>query len=201
MKRFIYVFLLICALLGNSAHIGTGGDVVPYYNENNVLANNVKTELANEVDSYIKQVAPTSLVTAEYLVTECHEYDVDIIFVLAQGTIESHFATKGIGGKINSIFNVCVYDNIKSGNKVNKSHRYGHPDESIEPYLQLLRESYLVNGKTEADMLVNYVNLYGQRYASHPQYETQLASVMKRIKRTTKIDSLNQKYRDIQIQA
>jgi beta-N-acetylglucosaminidase len=200
MKRFIYVFLLICALLGNSAHIGTGGDVVPYYNENIVLANNVKTELANEVDSYIKQVAPTSLVTAEYLVTECHEYDVDIIFVLAQGTIESHFATKGIGGKINSIFNVCVYDNIKSGSKVNKSHRYEHPDESIEPYLQLLRESYLVNGKTEADMLVNYVNLYGQRYASHPQYETQLASVMKRIKRTTKIDSLNQKYRDIQIQ-
>lgn len=201
MKRFIYVFLLICALLGNSAHIGTGGDVVPYYNENNVLANNVKNELTNEVDSYIKQVAPTSLVTAEYLVTECHEYDVDIIFVLAQGTIESHFATKGIGGKINSIFNVCVYDNIKSGNRVNKSHRYEHPDESIEPYLQLLRESYLVNGKTEADMLVNYVNLYGQRYASHPQYETQLASVMKRIKRTTKIDSLNQKYRDIQIQA
>jgi flagellum-specific peptidoglycan hydrolase FlgJ len=201
MKRFIYVFLLICALLGNSAHIGTGGDVVPYYNENNALANNVKIELTNEVDSYIKQVAPTSLVTAEYLVTECHEYDVDIIFVLAQGTIESHFATKGIGGKINSIFNVCVYDNIKSGNRVNKSHRYEHPDESIEPYLQLLRESYLVNGKTEADMLVNYVNLYGQRYASHPQYETQLASVMKRIKRTTKIDSLNQKYRDIQIQA
>lgn len=201
MKRFIYVFLLICALLGNSAHIGTGGDVVPYYNENNVLANNVKIELINEVDSYIKQVAPTSLVTAEYLVIECHEYDVDIIFVLAQGTIESHFATKGIGGNINSIFNVCVYDNIKSGNRVNKSHRYEHPDKSIEPYLQLLRESYLVNGKTEADMLVNYVNLYGQRYASHPQYETQLASVMKRIKRTTKIDSLNQKYRDIQIPA
>lgn len=199
MKRFIYVFLLICVLLGNSAHIGTGGDMVPYYNENNVLANNIKIELTNEVDSYIKQVAPTSLVTAEYLVTECHEYDVDIIFVLAQGTIESHFATRGIGGKINSIFNVCVYDNIKSSNRVNKTHCYIHPDDSIEPYLQLLRESYLVNDKTEQDLLTHYVNMHGHRYASNPQYEIQLASVIRRIKHTTKIDSLNQRYKEIQL--
>lgn len=203
MKRFFYLFFLVCAILCTSFKMGPNGMEPEPQMESLDLASmalSVRNELANEVDNYIKTVAPTSLVNAEYLVSECHEYDIDIAFVLAQGTIESHFATKGIGGKINSIFNVCVYDNIKSGNGVHKTHRYAHPDDSIEPYLQLLRESYLVNGKTEADMLINYVNKYGQRYASHPQYEVQLASVMKRIQRTTKIDSLSQKYNDFQLQ-
>lgn len=200
MKRFIYIMLAICILFGSSAHIGVSDEIKLTHEERTTHIEEVKAELTSEVDLYIKHVAPTSRVSARHLVDECHEYNVDIIFVLAQGTIESHFATKGIGGKINSIFNVCVYDNIKSGNGVYKIHRYNHPDDSIEPYLRLLCESYLVNGKTERDLLRNYVNIHGQRYASHPQYESQLASVMKRIKRTTKIDSLNQKYRDIQIQ-
>ena len=113
---------------------------------------------------------------------------------MAQGTLESHFATKGVGGKINSIFNVCVYDNIKTGSGVSKNYRYPHPDDSIEPYLKLLRDSYLVDGKTESDLLINYVNKHGQRYATYPHYEKQMASIMKRIKTTTKIDSLQNVY-------
>lgn len=199
MKRFVYITLAICILFGSSAHIGVSDEINFIHKERMNCINKVKGELTKEVASYIEQVAPSSQVSASHLVKGCHEYDVDIIFVLAQGTIESHFATRGIGGKINSIFNVCVYDNIKSSNGVNKTHCYIHPDDSIEPYLQLLRESYLVNGKTEQDLLTNYVNMHGHRYASNPQYEIQLASVIRRIKHTTKIDSLNYRYKEIQL--
>lgn len=197
MKRFFYVFFLVCAILGTSFKMETNvmtTDSKKAELEEVSLALNTKTELANEVDNYIKTVAPTSLVNADYLVEGCKNYNVDLIFVLAQGTLESHFATKGVGGKINSIFNVCVYDNIKSGNGVSKNYRYSHPDDSIEPYLQLLTESYLVDGKTESDLLVNYVNKHGQRYATYPHYEKRMASIMKHIKTTTKIDSLQTAY-------
>jgi flagellum-specific peptidoglycan hydrolase FlgJ len=197
MKRFIYLFFLICAILGTSFQMGPNGMEPETQTENLESINmalNAKTELTNEVDNYIKTVAPTSLVNADYLVDGCNSYGIDLIFVLAQGTLESHFATKGVGGKINSIFNVCVYDNIKTGSGVAKNYRYPHPDDSIEPYLQLLRDSYLVNGKTEDDLLVNYVNKHGQRYATYPHYEKQMASIMKRIKTTTKIDSLQTVY-------
>lgn len=197
MKRFIFLFFVLCGLLGTSFQMGPNGmepDIQTENLETVSMMLNTKTELTNEVDNYIKTVAPTSLVNADYLVDGCNTYGIDLIFVLAQGTLESHFATKGVGGKINSIFNVCVYDNIKTGNSVSKSYRYPHPDDSIEPYLQLLRDSYLVNGKTEDDLLKNYVNKYGQRYATYPHYEKQMASIMKRIKTTTKIDSLQNVY-------
>ena len=197
MKRFFYLFFLVCAILCTSFKMGPNGMEPELQMESldlTSMALSARNELANEVDNYIKTVAPTSLVNADYLVEGCKNYNVDLIFVLAQGTLESHFATKGVGGKINSIFNVCVYDNIKSGNGVSKNYRYSHPDDSIEPYLQLLRDSYLVDGKTESDLLINYVNKHGQRYATYPHYEKQMASIMKRIKTTTKIDSLQTAY-------
>lgn len=160
---------------------------------------NVENNLITEVDKYIKTVAPSSKVNADFLIKGCNDYNVDIIFVLAQGTLESHFATKGIGGKINSIFNVRVFDTVKSGNDVDKKYRYIHPDDSIEPYLQLLTENYLVDGKTEDDLLVNYVNKYGQRYATYPHYEKRLLSIMNGIKHNTKIDSLQQEYKNLDI--
>lgn len=197
MKRFFYLFFLVCVILGTSFNMGPNGMEPEAQMEGLDLASmtlSVRNELANEVDNYIKTVAPTSLVNADYLVDGCNNYDIDLIFVLAQGTLESHFATKGVGGKINSIFNVCVYDNIKTGSGVSENFRYPHPDDSIEPYLKLLRDSYLVDGKTESDLLINYVNKHGQRYATYPHYEKQMASIMKRIKTTTKIDSLQNVY-------
>jgi flagellum-specific peptidoglycan hydrolase FlgJ len=151
----------------------------------------VKHKLTDEVQNYINTVAPSSSVDALDLIDKCNKYNVNLLFVLAQGTMESHFATKGIGGKINNIFNVCVYDSIKDGNKVNNNYRYEHPNESIEPYLILLTENYLVDGKTESDLLENFVNKNGKRYATYVNYENDLISIIKRIKTTTKIDSLN----------
>ena len=118
MKRIFCLFFLVCAIVGTSFQINpnnTESDTQIEDLEEISMILSVRNELAKEVDNYIKTVAPTSLVNADYLIDGCNDYDIDLIFVLAQGTLESHFATKGVGGKINSIFNVCVYDNIKTG--------------------------------------------------------------------------------------
>ena len=39
----------------------------------------------------------------------------------------------------------------------------------------------MVNGKTETDLMKNYVNGLGMRYASNPEYESMLRSVYNRI--------------------
>ena len=196
MKKIISFLFISCLFMGSMTHNSQYNNTLTQQQEEKYSRKQeIKNELAHEVNNYIKSVAPESQVSADYLVNGCADYNIDIIFVLAQGTLESHFATKGVGGKINSIFNVRVYDTIKNGNDVASKYRYPHPDESIEPYLQLLKENYLVDGKTETDLLSNFVNKYGQRYASYPTYETQMAHIMKRIKRTTKIDSLSIEYK------
>ena len=197
MKKILSLLFIGCMLVSGTPNISTNNNIQQMFEENKSKKQIIKDELTHEVHDYIKSVAPDSQVTADYLVNGCTDYDIDIIFVLAQGTLESHFATKGVGGKINSIFNVRVYDTITNGNDVAGDYRYLHPDDSIEPYLLLLKTNYLVNGKTEIDLLANFVNKYGQRYASYPTYESQMTSIMKRIKNTTKIDSLNIEYKSV----
>ena len=43
---------------------------------------------------------------AKILIDVCQKYGLSIKFVLAQGQLESHFGTKGLARKTNSIFNV-----------------------------------------------------------------------------------------------
>ena len=201
MKKVILLFLI--------ANLFFSGAPLKQYNDdkiNEVIMDttikrkqNIEEDLIVEVNKYIKTVAPSSQVNADTLIKNCQEYNVDIIFVLAQGTLESHFATKGIGKKINSVFNVRVFDTIKNWNEVDKKYKYFHPDESIKPYLKLLTENYLVDGKTENDLLNNFVNKHGQRYASHPHYEKQLMSIINDIKKNTKIESLQQEYKTLNI--
>jgi hypothetical protein len=47
-----------------------------------------------------------------------------------------------------------------------------------------------VDGKTEFDLLNNYVNKNGARYASSDSYEDSLCSKMNKIKSETRIDAL-----------
>ena len=60
-------------------------------------------EYINKLLSYGKKIKES--------VEECERYNIDIIFTLVQGEIESHFGTKGLGAKINNVFNVGVFDN------------------------------------------------------------------------------------------
>lgn len=145
-----------------------------------------KTNLTREVQAYIDRVAPTSNVKGYAIVDECEKYNVDICFVLAQAEIESHFGTKGLGSRFNNVFNVNVHDAVKSEKDMNKNYIYQYPNESIEPYLQLLTTKYLVN-KIESDLLVKYTDVNGLRYATDANYENKLRSKYNSIVDSTEI--------------
>lgn len=149
-----------------------------------------KSLLCDEVQKYINSIAPSSNLRGYAVVEECEKYNIDIKFVLAQGEIESHFATKGIGSKLNNVFNVGVFDGLTSSD-VKSNYKYNYPNESIRPYLELLTSRYLVN-KLESDLMDSYVDINGNRYASDNNYESKLKERHTFIKMHTKIDSLQQ---------
>lgn len=144
-----------------------------------------KHQLVNEVQNYITTIAPSSNLRGYAIVEECEEYNIDICFVLAQGEIESHFGTKGIAAKINSVFNVGIYDGL-SIQEIGEKYKCDYPNESIEPYLKLLNERYLIN-KTEQDLMKKFVDKDGKRYASNPNYEIMVSERYKFITENTKI--------------
>ena len=153
----------------------------------------IKRDLIQEVDSYIQDVAPKSQVTGQTVVDACLRHDMDIVFVLAQGQNESHFGTAGIARKTNSVFNVMSYDDRSADDILSRGHGYSHPDQSVEPYIRLIRNDYMVDGKTAQDLMVCFVNKDGHRYASNPQYENTLRCIYNRIDNTTNISELYSK--------
>ena len=167
----------------------------PLYVQNCVYTlkyNSAKNELFNEVDSYIKNIAPQSSLDGYVVMEECLENSIDICFVLAQGEQESHFGTTGLARKTNSVFNVYAFDGL-SHNEISSQGKYKHPNYSVKPYIELLKSDYLVNGKTEYDLMDGeYVNKNGARYASSETYEKSLLNKYTKIRQNTKIDSLCQ---------
>ena len=157
-----------------------------------------KGQLVDEIDKYIKSVAPNSILNARILLETCEEYNIDIKFVLAQGHIESHFGTKGMALKTNSVFNVFAYDGKNYG-QICKKGKYSHPDHSIRPYLELLANDYMVEGKCEYDLLDEFVNKNGDRYASALDYESKLNNTFINISDSTNIDELYKQYRKYQM--
>jgi hypothetical protein len=150
-----------------------------------------REELAIEVDKYISTVAPNADISALNIIDLCSEYNVDIRLVLAQGHVESHFATKGTAARTNSIFNVGAYDGYSAEKQIKNGYGYRHPDFSVEPYLKLLTTRYLVDGKTEDDLLENFVDANGNRYASCTTYESMLKS---KIEKMDSIADITNKY-------
>lgn len=146
------------------------------------------------LDDYIRDVAPESAMNGLALLDKCDEYNVDVRFAMAQAQIEGHFATKGIAAKTHSAFNVMAYDGRSADDMIKKGHCYKHPDESIEPYLKLLTTQYMVNGKTEMDLMDKYVNSSGKRYASSTGYEQSLRSAYQRLITETNITALYAEY-------
>ena len=136
-----------------------------------------KDALVDVVDSYIKEIAPSSIMNGIAFVNKCDEYNMNLFFVIAQAQVESAFATKGLGQKMNSAFNVKAYDG--KGSKY--MDKYHHPDESMEPYIVLIKNDYMGDSKTEMDLMNNYVNFEGKRYATNPDYEAMMLSTYKKL--------------------
>ena len=136
-----------------------------------------KDTLTDAIDSYIKEIAPSSVMNGIAFVNKCDEYNMNLFFVIAQAQVESSFATKGLGQKMNSAFNVKAYDG--KGSKY--MDKYDHPDDSIEPYIILVKKNYMGDSKTEMDLMNNYVNFEGKRYATNPDYEAMMLSTYKKL--------------------
>ena len=144
-----------------------------------------KDSLVAAIDNYIITTAPESTVDGLFLLNKCQEYNVDLVFVLAQATLESHFGTTGMAKKTNSVFNIGAYDG-KSIHAISSKYKYENPNLSIDPYLTLLNDSYL-DGKSEEELLNNFVNKHGKRYASYKNYEKELQIIIKKIEDNTDI--------------
>jgi hypothetical protein len=190
----LFLFINVLSTVpGNS--INSSAELVQVKSPEEIYVESVKekmkSQLIIQVDSYIKRYAPTSNLTPEYLVDKCIEYDVDIKFVLSQALLESHFGTKGKAAETNSVWNVGTYDNgiIK--------YRYKTADESIEPYLKLITEKYLIHINVKGDTIYKdlhhlvedrgYTNYAGNRFASARGYEDAMRKLMVKIDMETSI--------------
>ena len=156
-----------------------------------------RDSLVNEIETYMNSYAPYHKISAEHIVDSCAKYDIDIVFVLAQGHLESGFGTQGIAAKTNSVWNVGSYDGYSSEKILRSGKGYKHPNYSIGPYINLLRTQYLVNGKTEEDLMKNFISHTGHRYASNTKYEVQLKYLHNKIKKETNIDTLYKNYKSV----
>jgi flagellum-specific peptidoglycan hydrolase FlgJ len=123
---------------------------------------------------YVSRTSKVSCTSKELIAkTICDialENDIDICFILAQGTIETHLGTTGIGKSRHSIFG--VYRTFKDY------------DECINAYAKLLKKSYLTRGRTERDLMKRYVTTGGARYAGDTQYEQRLSKTYRDICKT-----------------
>lgn len=157
-----------------------------YMKELHVKYQGVKSDLVDATQNYIDSIAPNSNLRALILVERCEEYKIPITFVLAQGELESKFGTTGLAYRTNSIWNVGAYDNhdIKDI-KI----KYENPNDSVEPYLNLLNSNYL-NGKTIEDLLDSFTDINGNRYATDKYYESKLKIIHNYILTNHNIDSL-----------
>ena len=192
-KIVISIILGIIVIFNIGLFIGT--KIVHYDFESNQLREyelkyyETKSQLVDEVQNYINTVAPTSDLRACVLIDACEKYNIEVKFVLAQGEIESHFGTKGLASKTNSVWNVGAYDGYYYSN-IMTIHKYPHPNMSIEPYLKLLYNKYLTY-ETEEGLLRNFVDHDGNRFASDKNYEERLSYKYKYIGNNTRIDSLS----------
>ena len=135
----------------------------------------VKEYISNILSKHGKTLSdlrfnPDNLVLASY------QYDYDLPLLLAQLQMESHFGTTKRAQRTNSMFSVGAYDNGKDVVK------YSNQDASIIPYIKLIKKDYMLDGQKDVDQILqNFVNHDGNRYASNPNYESDLAKTRKSI--------------------
>lgn len=206
LKNVIICLLIITIILGLGIYILNHRhsndiitDPIEYIKEAELKYWECESKLVTEVQNYIDNVAPTSNLRGYNLVKASEKYEIDIKFMLAQGHIESHFGTKGLARRTNSVWNILAYDSL-SYDQISKKGKYPHPNASIEPYCQLLKNNYLIN-KTEHDLMKSYRNISGHRYATDDQYEVRLTGQYNIIKNNTKIDSIQDQIRYYKIRA
>lgn len=113
----------------------------------------------------------------EMLVNACEQNNFDLAFTMAVANLESCFGCTPRSKKENSVFSVGAYDNGKNVCS------YANQNESIVPFINLIKNDYLTDKKTINDLLEpgQFVNYIGLRYAKNQKYENQIKNIMNRI--------------------
>lgn len=153
---------------------------------NNVNNNQLFLEKINAIENYMEKALhnqnytkdDTDL-TAEALVKASYENNFDLPLLMAAAHLESCFGATPRARRTNSVYSVGAYDN---GRDVVT---YNHPNESIQGYIELLINDYLIDGKTINDLLIpgKFINKNGHRYASNKNYEKELKFIRDKIKK------------------
>lgn len=189
MKYYIISVLIclsamLCLSYSPSEMNNSSAIIIDSISEQENLKENLKVDLIKEVKSYISsnsKHSDESLIVeiSEQIVNKALDNHIDICFILAQGHIETAFGSYGIGKSKKSIFG--VYKN------------YNSYTDCIDFYVNLLRKHYLVN-KSEQDLMNNYISKQGYRYAENLSYERTLKKCYNKIKTSTSIFKIQEKY-------
>lgn len=135
------------------------------------------------IDEYSDNKSP---VTAQDVMDVSAKYGVPVEFILAQGRLESNFGTKGRGARTKNIYNV---GNVTAGDTMAKdsteqkkySRDMGDWINGLESYADLMSRRYRPSDGNWNKLLEEFVNNDGNRYATDPNYEKTLSSIISSI--------------------
>ena len=185
-KRLLYAGFATSVILTAVMNLNVS-DAIKREAEEIIMSNQPDStfiQRVNAVKKYMKAAAenqgynPEDIkLSPEAMVLAADENDFDLPFLLAQAHLESCLGLTPRARKTNSVFSVGCYDNGKNVCK------YSTQDDSIVPYINLIKNDYLVDGKTIENLLQKgkFVNAINKRYASDPYYEGKVKNIRNRI--------------------
>ena len=171
-NQFRFRNLLIPAILGLT--LSLGGCTSSGGSENSSSSGSSEQSISSEIDlskaeAWIRARNPNSPLSANDFYDTAQKYGIDFEILLAQAQQEGSFA-KNPNSKPHYTKNIFNIGNTDSGATIT----YASWQEGLDAYGKLVAQMY-PGGK---NLLNNFVNRDGKRYASDPNYENKLRQII-----------------------